>query len=146
MIGFVDNTRNVINNPPIVGSIACNNSPKRLAHMARTSRNSRKAEINKTLLQIIHANPYACLNHEGPYTHLTKLYEIVGMLGALEEEEEFVFMRLFPHSLIGKANDWYLDQPAQIMTNWNILEEKFLNRFFPNNKFSDTNIAITVFA
>src|SRR3954471_4377117 len=37
-------------------------------------------------------------------------------------EEEVVFMRLFPHSLIGKAKDWYLDQATETMTNWNVLE------------------------
>lgn len=44
-------------------------------------------------------------------------------------------MRLFLHSLIGKAKDWYLDQLVQIMTNWNSLEEKFLSRFFPHKNF-----------
>jgi hypothetical protein len=49
------------------------------------------------------------------------------------------FRRLFPHSLIGKANEWYLDQPTQVMTNWNTLEEKFLNRFFPHNRFMEAD-------
>lgn len=50
-------------------------------------------------------------------------------------KEEIVFMRLFPHYLIGKGKNWYLDQPVQIMTNWYSLEENFLNWFFPHNKF-----------
>lgn len=64
------------------------------------------------LLQILYENPFIGLDHEDPYTHLTKFYEIVGTLGSPEEEQ--VFMRLFPHSLIGKAKEWYLDQPTNI--------------------------------
>ena len=82
------------------------------------------------ILQLLYANPFTGLDHEDPFQHLTRFYEIAGTLGATEAEEEAVFMRLFPHSLIGKAKDWYLDQPAQVMTNWNVLEEKFLERFF----------------
>lgn len=88
----------------------------------------------------------AGLDHEDPYTHLTKFCKLVGTLGAYEIEEEDVFMRFFLHSLIGKAKDWYLDQPVQILTNWNSLEEKFLNWFFPHDKFMDAKIIIIVFA
>ena len=76
-------------------------------------------------------NPFTGLDHEDPYTHLNKFYEIFGTLGAPEVEEEPMFMRLIPYSLIGKAKEWYLDQPTQTMTDWNVLEEKFLDRFFP---------------
>lgn len=62
------------------------------------------------LLQIIYVIPFAGLDHQDPYTHLTKFYELVGTFGASEAEEEAAFMRLFPHSLIGKAKDWYPDQ------------------------------------
>lgn len=32
------------------------------------------------LLQIIYANPFSGLDHEYPYNHLTKFYEISGIL------------------------------------------------------------------
>lgn len=56
------------------------------------------------LLQILYANPFTGLDHEDPYTHLTKFYEILGTLKAPKAEEEQVFMRLFPHLLIGKTS------------------------------------------
>ena len=62
----------------------------------------------------MYANPFSGLANEDPYTHLTKFYELASMLVAPEDEEKVVFMRLFPHSLIGKAKDWYLDQPTEI--------------------------------
>lgn len=55
-------------------------------------------------------------------------------------------MILFPYSFIDKAKDWYLDQPTQIMTNWNILEENFPNRFFLHNEFLDAKTAIIMFS
>jgi len=60
------------------------------------------------ILHILCANPFAGLDHEDPFQHLTRFYELAGTLGKTEEEEEVVFMRLFPHSLIGKAKEWYL--------------------------------------
>lgn len=98
------------------------------------------------LLQIIYANPFAGLDHEDSCNHLTTFYELAGTLGAPKVEEEVVFMRLFPHSLIGKAKDWYLDQSTQVMTQWNVLEENFLNRFFPHKRFMDAKTEISAFA
>lgn len=74
--------------------------------------------------------PITGLDHEDTYTHLTKFYDIGGTLGALEDKEEAVFLLFFPHSLISKENEWYVDQQTSTMTNWNLLEEKFLSRFF----------------
>lgn len=79
-------------------------------------------------------------------TYLTKLYEIVDMLGALENEEEVVFLLLFLHSLIGKENERYLNQSTSTMTNWNLLEEKLLNKFFPHNKFMEVKTIIVVYS
>ncbi|GAU37514.1 hypothetical protein TSUD_21190 [Trifolium subterraneum] len=98
------------------------------------------------LLQLFYANPFAGLPHEDPYNHLVKFYEIAGSLGTTAAEEEAVFMRMFPHSLIGQAKDWYLDQPTPVMKNWNVLEEKFLERFFPHHKFMEAKTSIAVFS
>ena len=93
----------------------------------------------------MYANPFSGLANEDPYTHLTKFYELADTLGALEAEEEAVFMRLFLHSLIDKEKDWYLDQPTEILTNWKVLEENFLNRFFLENQFMDAKTTIVAF-
>lgn len=70
----------------------------------------------------MYVNLFSGLDHEDLYTYLTKFYEIYGTLGASKTKEDVMFMRLFLNSLISKAKDWYLDQPMQIITNWNILE------------------------
>lgn len=43
---------------------------------------------------------------------MTKFYELSDTLGDPEAEEEKMFMRLFPYSLIENAKYWYLDQPT----------------------------------
>ncbi|MCH88408.1 hypothetical protein A2U01_0009294 [Trifolium medium] len=91
----------------------CHNSPRRLAHLARPQKGARQTEMKTGLLQLLCANPFSGLPHEDPYNHLVKFYEIAGSLGATEAEEESVFMRMFPYSLIDTAKDWYLDLPAQ---------------------------------
>lgn len=57
------------------------------------------------LLQIIYVNLFVGLDHEDPYTRLTKFYELFSTLGASKAEEEALFMRFFPHSLIRKSID-----------------------------------------
>lgn len=98
------------------------------------------------LLKILYAKPFARLHHEDPYTHLLKFYKISSMPGALETKEEEVFQRLFPHSLIGKAKEWYIDQTKSKMINWDAFEVKFLNRFFPHNIFMEAKTTITMFS
>lgn len=95
------------------------NRPRRLAHIVRSPINTIQTDMKIVLLQIIYVNLFTELDLIYPYTHLTKFYELVGTLEAseAEEEEEAVLMRLFHHSLINKAKDWYLDQPIKIMTN-----------------------------
>ena len=119
--------------PPLPPPGPCANSPRRAAQFARNANNARQSEMKTGLLQIMYQNPFTGLDHEDPYTHLIKFYEIAGSAGVQEGEEEQLFQRLFPHSLIGKAKDWYLDQSTQTMTSWNVLEEKFLERFFPQS-------------
>lgn len=103
-------------------------------------------KMKSELLKILYAKPFAGLDHEDPYIHLKKFYEIFGMLGALEAEEESILLRLYPYSLISKANEWYLDQLIWMITNWNALEEKFWNIFFPHKKFIEAKTTILMFS
>src|ERR1051325_2193671 len=93
----------------------CTNSPRHTTQFAHQA-NARHTEMKTGILQLLYANNFHGHNHEDPYTYLTKFYEIAGALGAPKVEEEQVFQRLFPHSLVGKENNLYLDQPDQTMT------------------------------
>ena len=96
-------------------------------------------------IQLVTHHPFSGLDHEDPYKHLTTFYGLAGTLGASADEEENVFARLFPHSLIGKAKEWYLDQSTDVMTDWNALESAFQERFFPEDRLFEAKTAVTTF-
>lgn len=123
--------------------VACHNSPSRLVHIARPQR----VDVNKRwkLDCYKYANPFPGLDHKDPYTHLTKFYEISRMLGGSETEEDGVFLRWFPYYVIGKKEVVFI-QSTSTMMNWDVLEENFLNRFFPHNEFMEAKTTILVFS
>ncbi|KAF1868157.1 hypothetical protein Lal_00018673 [Lupinus albus] len=73
-------------------------------------------------------NPFAGLDHEDPYNHLSKLYELAVSL-----------------TLIGKANEWFIDHTPHVQDYWNQVEEKFMTRYFPRGKFMDLKTNISTF-
>lgn len=99
-----------------------------------------KQELSKWFTQI-----HSLMDHEDTINHLVKFYEIAESLGALDIEEENLYLRLFHLSHIGHAKDWYLDQSETTLTNWNTLDKKFIKRFFPYSKFHDAKTTIVVF-
>jgi len=89
-----------------------------------------------------HQNSFVGMVHEDPIANFRNYYEIAGSLGASNSEEESVFVRLFTHSLIGKAKDWYRDKHVAV-DQLEHVEYKFINFFYPQSKVHDTNTAIT---
>ncbi|XP_058726409.1 uncharacterized protein LOC131597750 [Vicia villosa] len=121
------------------------NSPRRTAQFARNAQGGENLEMKSGILQLVYANPFTGMDHEYPFAHLTKFYEIAGSTGVDAANEESLFKRLFPYSLIGKAKEWYLDQLPNVVTDWNLLEENFLERYFPQSRFMEAKMAIAVF-
>jgi len=124
-------------------ALPCWTSPRRLAGIGR--QNTKQTEMKSGTIQLVTQHPFSGLDHEDPYQHLTIFYGLAGTLGASAEEEEILFARLFPHSLIGKAKIWYLDQSTQVMTDWNALEKAFQERFFPEDRHMEAKTAVTTF-
>lgn len=116
-------------------------NPRRLANLGNRNGNAKSMELKSGLINLITHNQFTGMDHEDPYKHLTNFYVIAGTLGLKEEEEEGVFVQLFPHSLIGKAKEWYIDQPTSLMENWTELEKAFQERFFPEAKTSITTFS-----
>ncbi|XP_058726118.1 uncharacterized protein LOC131597437 [Vicia villosa] len=82
------------------------NSPRRTAQFARNAQGGANTEMKTGILQLVYANPFTGMDHEDPFAHLTKFYEIAGSTGVDAANEESLFKRLFPHSLLGKAKEW----------------------------------------
>ena len=54
-------------------------------------------------------------------------------------------MRLFPFSLAGRAKEWPNSHPNQSLTRWNVVEEKFLHKFFPLFRYIKVKSDISTF-
>ncbi|CAN6723759.1 unnamed protein product [Malus baccata var. baccata] len=59
---------------------------------------------------------------------------------------EAIKLRLFPFSLKDKAKAWLHSLPANSITTWTELQEKFLNKFFPSSKTLALKKEILAFA
>jgi len=124
-------------------ALPCWVSPIRLDRLG--NQNIKQVEMKSGTIQLVTQHPFSSLQHEDPYKHLTTLYGIAGTLGMKEDEEEAMFTRLFPHSLIGKAKEWYLDQSIDLMKDWNELEKAFQERFFPEDRHLEAKTAVPTF-
>ncbi|XP_058733282.1 uncharacterized protein LOC131604883 [Vicia villosa] len=69
------------------------NSPRRTAQFARNAQGGANTEMKTGILQLVYANPFTGMDHEDPFTHLTKFYEIA---------EKFL-ERYFPQSRFMEA-------------------------------------------
>ncbi|XP_057760972.1 uncharacterized protein LOC130981385 [Arachis stenosperma] len=45
--------------------------------------------------------------------------------------ETTILLPAFPFSLEGKAREWFYTQPEAVVTNWDLLIRKFLDKYFP---------------
>ncbi|XP_058778263.1 uncharacterized protein LOC131652428 [Vicia villosa] len=52
------------------------NSPRRTAQFARNAQGGANTEMKIGILQLVYANPFTGMDHEDPFAHLTKFYEI----------------------------------------------------------------------
>ena len=48
-------------------------------------------------------------------------------LNAVEHED--VVVRLFPYTLQGTTGSWYFSLPSDLITSWDMFEEKFLTKY-----------------
>lgn len=82
---LIEPMENLDPSPPLPPPrIPCVNSPRRTTQFARNNDKAMNDEMKTRLLQIVYQNPFISLEHEDPYTYLTRFYEIAGSAGILE--------------------------------------------------------------
>jgi len=59
----------------------------------------------------IGSHPFAGMNHEDPYTHLSTFMELCSTTGAFDKDVKVVYLGAFPFSLVGKAKTWIQSHP-----------------------------------
>jgi hypothetical protein len=82
-------------NPPEgnQSAIPCWTSPRQLAYLGKEK--EKQIEMKSGTIQPITTHPFAKLDHEDRYQHLSVFYALAGTLDASEAKEEVVFIRLF---------------------------------------------------
>lgn len=65
-----------------------------------------------------------------PWEHLVRFYETMSMCQPEGIIEGQVKLKLFNFSLMGRAKDWLLYLPNEVIRTWRELEDKLLERFF----------------
>ncbi|GJZ72931.1 retrovirus-related pol polyprotein from transposon TNT 1-94 [Tanacetum coccineum] len=89
--------------------------------------------MTETMEQYIsktHGN-YGSSEHEDVNEHIEKVLEIIDIFHIPEVTQDQVILRAFPISLIGAASRWLRNEPSGLITNWETLKTKFLNKYCP---------------
>jgi len=95
---------------------------------------------------LIITNQFFCLHQEGPFNHHVTFYEGCATLGTNSNDEDTIYLKLFPFSLTGKAKIWLQSHPSQSFTNSEDLEKKFLVIFFSPSKYISVKATIATFS
>ncbi|PNX91304.1 hypothetical protein L195_g047434, partial [Trifolium pratense] len=102
-------------------------------------------DIKNTVLSALKENPYSGSEAQCPNLHLSHFYEACDYTDPPGVSESDKRLRLFKHSLTGRANDWLDTIPPGTIQNWRQLERKFMDRYFPIHKFVERRAEISNF-
>ena len=104
-------------------------------------------EIKPTMLKMLEMNgQYSGNNNEDPNRHLRQFLDVCDSFKQNGVPSDAVRLILFPYSLQGKAKEWVNNLEGDDVTSWDVLEKKFISRFFPHNKMVDARAALTNFS
>ena len=94
-----------------LGNYAYQQEPKHYNNIVIPPFNNKVVELKPTRLSLIGSHPFAGMDHEDPYTHLSTFMELCSTIRASNKDVEAVYLRAFPFSLAGKAKTWLQSHP-----------------------------------
>jgi hypothetical protein len=92
-------------------------------------------DIKNTVLSALKEDQYSGAESQCPNLHLGRFYEACDYTDPPGVSESDKRLRLFKHSLTGRAKDWLDTIPPGTINTWVELESLFKARFFPVHKF-----------
>ncbi|GKD96011.1 hypothetical protein Tco_1379908 [Tanacetum coccineum] len=87
-------------------------------------------ELKGQFLKELHEKKFSGSEHEDTNEH-KKFLEIVDLFHIPEVTQDQIMLRAFPMSLTGAASRWLRNEPSGLITNWETLKMKFLNKYCP---------------
>ena len=128
----------------VLGDYAAPQGPRNNSPMV-LSTDALVMEIKPAYYNLILSHPFTGKDHEDPHAHLEIFYDLVGTMGLDADSVEEAYKRLFHHSLLGEAREWYKNLPSQSLRTWAEAETAFLARFYPPSKVVSARTEISTF-
>ncbi|GJW11524.1 copia protein, partial [Tanacetum coccineum] len=88
-------------------------------------------ELKGQFLKELQTNTFSSSNHEDANEHIEKVLEIVDLFHILNITIDQAMLRAFHMSLTGAASHWLRNKPTGLITTWDGLKTKFLNKYCP---------------
>ncbi|GJU11866.1 DNA-directed DNA polymerase [Tanacetum coccineum] len=88
-------------------------------------------ELKWQYLKELRENTFSGSEHEDANKHIEKVLEIIDLFHIPEVTQDQVVLRVFPMSLTGAASRWLGNEPSGLITNWETLRTKFLDKYCP---------------
>ena len=103
-------------------------------------------EIRPAMITLIERRQFSGAKHESPLAHLNEFEKYCNTIKVNGVNQEFVRLKLFPFSLIGRALEWLEKEvkPNSLHT-WDDVTTAFLGRFYSQKKTADARALIQGF-
>ncbi|XP_060182498.1 uncharacterized protein LOC132612190 [Lycium barbarum] len=88
----------------------------------------------RTVRQVQNTCQYMGKPYDDPHKHLMQFVNLSENFQYRDVPNDYVKLSLFPFSLIGEARDWLTNLPAGSITSWELLSNKFIDKFFSPKK------------
>nr|GEW75589.1 hypothetical protein [Tanacetum cinerariifolium] len=88
-------------------------------------------KLKGQFLKKLRTNTFSSADHEDVNEHFEKVFEIVDLFHIPNITIDQVMLRSFPMSLTGAASRWLRNKPTSLITTWDGLKTKFLNKYCP---------------
>ena len=94
-----------------------------------SSTSSPSYELDPSFIAMVRKRPVSGEIHEDPYDHLLELEELCSGLEILGMTQEALRWKLFPFSLIERAEQWYTRTIGNMSGDWEELRDDFCYSF-----------------
>nr|GEU33922.1 hypothetical protein [Tanacetum cinerariifolium] len=102
-------------------------------------------ELKGQFLKELRDKTFSGLDHEDATEHIKKVLEIVDLFHIPNITQDQIMLRAFPMSLTGATSCWLRNKPSGLITNWEDLHAKFLNRTVKHPKGIAKNVLVGIF-
>ena len=100
-------------------------------------------EIKTHFIQLIRASTFEGRQSECPIAHVKIFLDMCDTITNENVTPEYIRLKCFKWSLIGKALAWLESLPPRSITTWQQLHDLFMTKFFPPAKTTELRLKIT---